>query len=130
MVPGEALDGMADALLAAMPEMAGAIWNAQRASARFFHNTLWDLGDFCRCLASRVSDPAVQAAAARVAEVLKPGGAGFIVKNVHDGQSVATCDGLTVYLVPQLIEISPWYGELAMSKDHRWDEMMAAYHQS
>jgi hypothetical protein len=126
----EALDGLAGALLAALPDAAGPIWNAQRASARFWHNTLWDLGDFCRCLGSRVAEPAVQQAAGRVVGSLVPGGTGFVVRNVHNGASVARCDGLTVYLVPQLTDISPWYADLALSKTHRWDEMLVAYHQA
>lgn len=126
----EVIDGLADALIGAMPDIAGPMWNAQRASARFFHNTLWDIGDFCRCLGARIDDQEMQKAAARIVEALVPGESGFIINNVHNGKSVEQCDGLTVYLVPQLIEISPWYGELALSKDRRWDEMLVAYHQS
>lgn len=126
----DALDGLADALLAALPDAAGPIWNAQRASARFWHNTLWDLGDFCRSLSSKVSDPAIQQAAGRVVDALVPGESGFVVNSVHNGESVARCDGLTVYLVPQLIDISPWYRDLTLSTKHRWDEMLVAYHEA
>jgi hypothetical protein len=43
----EPLDKLANALIAHMPKAAREIWGAQRNSARFWHNTLWDISHFC-----------------------------------------------------------------------------------
>jgi len=44
------LDELAKILIAKMPKAAAEIWNAQRKSAHFFVNTLWDIAHFCEVL--------------------------------------------------------------------------------
>ena len=83
------LDRLADALIGAMPDAATSIWAAQRKSARFWHNTLWDLCHFCEEL-ERLFDPAsaVYRAAQEVRTALQAGPDQFIVAESHNGDKV------------------------------------------
>jgi hypothetical protein len=124
----ESLDGLAGALSAHMPAAAMEIWAAQRASPRFWHNTLWDVTSFCEELENNSASEQVRQAAAAVRAILKPGSEGFIIAEAHSGDKVARCGGLTIYLVPPLIDISRYYQEVDFAKEFKWLEMLQAYH--
>lgn len=123
------LDALAAALIAHMPEAAEEIWSAQRQSARFWHNTLWDVGHFCEELEGLTADDAVRDAAAEVRASLGAGAGNFVVAESHYGDTVERCAGVSIYLMPPLMAISQYYDDLAYVKEHgRWLEMMRAYH--
>lgn len=122
------LDALADRLEAVMPVVYADVWKAQRGAARFSHNTLWDLGDFCSHLAELTADHELSDAARAVAAALECGSGSPVIAEGHSGGSVAGCRGITIYLVPPMTEISRFYGELDFAVDHRWIRMLEAYH--
>ena len=124
----EPLDKFANALIAHMPKAAKEIWSAQRNSARFWHNTLWDISHFCEELEKKTANKAVRDAAKGVRSALQSGSRQFVLADSHRGASVARCAGATIYLLPALMEVSPYYGDLKYAKEHRWLAMLKAYH--
>lgn len=122
------LDKLANALIAHMPKAAREIWSAQRNSARFWHNTLWDIGHFCEELDKQTANKAVRNAARSVASALKTGSGQFVLAESHRGASVDRCAGATIYLLPPLMEVSAYYSDLKYAKAHWWLDMLKAYH--
>jgi len=122
------LDDLAGLLEGAMPDVYRDIWKAQRSAARFWHNTLWDLGHFCRELGQASSAAGVGAAAAAVWDALEPGDGRVLVAEAHHGDKVSFCRGVTVYLLPPITEISRYYRELDFAAGHGWLGMLEAYH--
>ncbi|HET9443990.1 MAG TPA: clostripain-related cysteine peptidase [Acidimicrobiales bacterium] len=138
-----AVDALAAALVDGLPGAAEAIWAAQRASPRFWHNTLWDLG----ALAAALADPAIgtvagatRTAAAEVVEAMRPGRARALLAAGAAGTAtfgagagggaagLARRTGLNVYLPPPTTPVSRFYGELAFARATAWPAMLAAYH--
>jgi hypothetical protein len=124
----EPLDKLANALIAHMPKAEKEIWGAQRKSARFWHNTLWDIAHFCEELEKQTANKAVRDAAKNVRTALQSGPKQFVLAESHRGASVARCAGATIYLLPALMDVSPYYGELKYAKEHRWPALLKAYH--
>lgn len=122
------LDNLAEALIDHMPEASREIWTAQRNSARFWHNTLWDIAHFSEELEQLATDEAVRAATQGVQRVLQPGPDNFVIAESHNGDKVKRCRGVTVYLLPPLMDISRYYADLSYAQNHRWLEMLQAYH--
>jgi len=122
------LDNLAETLINHMPEASREIWTAQRNSARFWHNTLWDIAHFCEEIEQVTTDEAVREAAQRVKEVLQLGPENFVIAESHNGEKVKRCGGVTVYLLPPLMEISRYYADLSYAQNHRWLDMLQAYH--
>jgi len=122
------LDRLADALIAHMPKAADEIWSAQRNSARFFHNTLWDVAHFCEKLEQATSSSAVRGAAQDVRTALQPGPGNLVIAEAHNGTKVERCRGITIYLLPPLMEISRYYADLDYAQQHHWPAMLQAYH--
>jgi len=122
------LDEFAGQLTVAMKDVYKDIWKAQRKATRFWHNTLWDLGHFCREF-GQISQVAGLGEAARdVWAALEPGEGRFLVAESHRGDKVQQCRGVTIYLVPPITEISRYYRELDFSQNHAWTEMLESYH--
>jgi Clostripain family len=122
------LDKLANALVAHMPKAAREIWSAQRNSARFWHNTLWDIGHFCEELGKQTANKAVRDAAKSSTSALQSGSGQFVLAESHRGASVDRCAGATIYLLPPLMEVSAYYSDLKYAKEHRWLAMLKAYH--
>lgn len=122
------LDALAGALLAHLPAAAPEIWSAQRRSARFWRNTLWDAAHFCRELESVTVSGPVRSSAAAVRAALVPGPGRPVAAEGHAGAKVEHCAGVNLYLVPPLTRISPFYRELAFSRDTRWLDLLEGYH--
>ncbi len=120
------LDGLADALSERLPAAAMALWNAQRKSARFWHNTLWDVAHLCEILELESGDAALAQAASRVRAALQPGKGNFVLAEQHNGDKVGRCGGVSVYL-PALTDISRYYQELTFAQQHRWLAMLRKY---
>jgi len=124
----ELLDSLAEALLAYMPDTALAIWRAQRRSVRFWNNTLWDISHFCEELARQGAEGMVHRAAQAVRRALEPSAGRFVVAKSHHGHKVARCRGVTIYLLPPLMPLSRYHGDLDYAQEHRRPEMLQAYH--
>jgi Clostripain family len=123
------MDELADALIAGMPDVAYQVWQAQRKSASFFYNTLWDISHLCEELDKEQSSDAVRQASKKVREALKVGEGNFVVAEAHNGSSVERCGGVTIYLQPPILnEVSRYYADLDYSKEHRWLDLLKAYH--
>ncbi len=120
-----AVDGLAGALLDAMPASATWIWRAQKHSTSFCSSTLWDLGGFCAALAADTS-PAVAAAARKVRDAFEPGERSAIVAARAHGARVEKCDGLSIYL-PLGASVSPFYIETDFARTSRWPRLLEAY---
>jgi hypothetical protein len=124
------LDDLAGSLIAHMPGAAMEVWGAQRKSARFWHNTLWDVSHFCEELEQRTESDAVRQAARNVRAALQAGPENCVIAESHSGDKVERCGGVTVYLMPPLMDISRYYGELDYAQDHQWLAMLEAYHEA
>ncbi|MEP6911227.1 MAG: clostripain-related cysteine peptidase [bacterium] len=122
------LDNLADALIAHMPDTANEVWKAQKNSARFWHNTLWDISHFCEELVKVTSDNLVRSAAQEVRAALESGQDRFVIAEAHNGASVAHCAGSTIYLVSPITNISQYYADLDYAGKHRWQPFLQAYH--
>jgi hypothetical protein len=122
------LDKLADALVAHMPDTANEVWKAQKNSARFWHNTLWDISHFCEELTKGTSDNSVKKAAQDVQAALQSGPGHFVIAESHNGASVKRCAGSTIYLVPPITDISRYYADLDYARKHRWLPFLKAYH--
>jgi hypothetical protein len=124
----ERLDALAGAIEAGLPDGAMELWNAQRAAARFWHNTLWDVSHFCEALGEGTASAAIRGATQEVRAVLQPGPENFVLAEAHNGAKVERCGGVTIYLIPPLMDISRYYSELDYAHDHSWLQMLKAYH--
>lgn len=124
----EPLDTLAETLLEHLPAAAGEIWSAQRRSARFWHNTLWDASHFCRELETAAASEPVKTAAAALRAALAQGPGRPVLAEGHAGPKVEHCAGVNLYLVPPLVKISRYYRELAFARDSRWLELLEGYH--
>lgn len=122
------LSDFADQLTVNMRDSSADMWRAQRKSARFWHNTLWDLGHFCEAMAGSATGTEVRNAAIAVQSALKPGEGRLVVAESHRGTKVQRCRGVTIYLVPPINSISRYYRELDFSNNHPWINMLEAYH--
>jgi hypothetical protein len=122
------LDRLADALLAAMPHVSATIWAAQRTSARFWHNTLWDVAHFCEELERLSDSEAIRGAAQDVRAALVAGADRFVLAEMHSGEKVAHSGGISIYLIPPLTDISRYYADLDYAKRHRWLTLLQTYH--
>lgn len=138
------LGKFAGAVVAGLPSGANDLWHAQRGSARFWNNTLWDLKDFAGRLGERARAGAapngsggapapandLADAAQTLVEALTPGPDRVVTGEGHTGDSVARCGGVTAYLPPPITPISRFYAELAFAGEQPWLSMLEAYHAS
>jgi hypothetical protein len=122
------LDKLAGALIDNMPKASHEIWDAQRKSVCFWHNTLWDILDFCRKLERNTISQNIRKAAQDVREALQPGPGRFVIAESHHGKEVEGVGGVSIYLLSPLTDISEYYADLDFAKEHRWLEMLKAYH--
>lgn len=122
------LDEFAGMLTAGMEDLYSDIWRAQRKSARFWHNTLWDLGHFCEELETASTKGGISEAAKAVQAALDMGDGRFVLAESHLGAKVQQCRGITIYLVPPISTISRYYRELDFTLNHSWLGMLEAYH--
>ncbi|MBM4430153.1 MAG: hypothetical protein FJ026_07370, partial [Chloroflexi bacterium] len=119
------LDGLADAVIAAMPRVRDRVWQAQRKSAHFWHNTLWDIKHFCQELEKLTPRTRVRTAAKAVRAALRRSSTRCVIAEAHHGTGVEQVGGLSIYL--PMMSVSRYYRELAYARDHRWDGMLRAY---
>jgi len=122
----EPLDELADVLIDRMPRVRSNVWEAQRKSVRFWHNTLWDISSFCEELEKLTARTPVRRRAKAVRTALRPGSKRLVIAESHHGATVDRCGGATIYL-PAMTDISRYYGDLAYAQDHRWLAMLQAY---
>lgn len=124
----ETLDRLAGVLMDNMPKASREIWEAQRKSVRFWHNTLWDILDFCQKLEKGTENQDIRNAAEDVRKALKPGQGRFVLAESHRGKEVAGVGGVSIYLLSPLTDISEYYADLNFAKKNKWLEMLKAYH--
>jgi hypothetical protein len=122
----EPVDKLAQALIQSLPDAKTELWTAQRSSAHFWHNTLWDIAHLSEELEGLATDDAVRQAAGEVRTAMQPGTSNFVIAESHNGAKVGRCGGATIYLPAW--DISRYYGDLDYAKDHRWLEMLSKYH--
>ena len=121
----EAVDGLADALLADLKAVAGGVSLARDKAQKFEMPQYIDLGDFCRQLAQRLPGHAgIVTAANHVLSVLGPAaGGGFIIQNAVVGPSVQRSSGVSIYF-PHQEDYAPDYRDLAFSKAVQWEKFL------
>ena len=127
------LDELADALLAQLAQVPGAefeIWKAQSRSKSFADREMWDIAHFCEELEQHTTDSAVKQAARKIIDALEAGTGNFVVAEAHQGNALAHCRGVTIYLKDREygVEISRYYADLDYAAHHNWDKMLEAYH--
>jgi hypothetical protein len=124
------LDRLSEALIPRMDSAKYKLGEALYAtSANFSHGTLWDIAHLCQEIAAKTEDAATRQAALEVKAVLQPQGRDLVIAEKHSGEKVQHCGGTTIYLPPRILHrVSRYYGELAFAQEHRWADMLAAYH--
>jgi len=127
------LDELADALLVQLAQTPGAkyeIWEAQSGSKSFADRKMWDVAHFCEKLEQHTANNTVKQAARKTIDALEVGTGNFVVAEAHQGNDLAHCRGVTIYLKEREfgVEISRYYADLDYAADHNWDEMLEAYH--
>ncbi len=124
---GAAVSKLADALLADMPSLAGAITLARDKAQKFEMPEYIDLGDFAAQLLARLPQAsAARPAASAILPLLDPSSPTSVVtRNVTCGAKVAKAKGVSIYF-PQQQDYCPDYADLAFSKERHWKEMLEA----
>jgi len=139
------VDTLAVTILEEMDQTADLLWEAQRLAKKQeakqdsrgkdtrvpnkFYYHLWDL----RSLAAHFIEEGqasskVKVAAQTVIDALEPGGPCVLAEG-HLGEWFKGIGGVTVYLMPPSLQrISPYYSQIALTKDIHWYEMLQAYH--
>jgi hypothetical protein len=125
----DALDGLARALIDGGPGAAATVWKAQRATPHFCRETQWDLARLAENIARLGDADAPRRAAGALREELRPAAAGPVIAGTASGPGVAGCGGLSIYM-PPLVQMSPYYRELAFARSSRWPEWLDAYRAS
>jgi hypothetical protein len=120
------LDELADILIDRMDAMKERMWRAQKRSADFYHHTLWDVAHFCEELEALTARTPVRRRAKAARSALRAGARRLVIAESHSGAKVDRCAGVTVYLPAW--DVSRFYGELDYAKEHRWLELLQAYH--
>jgi hypothetical protein len=120
------LDQLAASIIQALPQASNDLWQAQRKTARFYSNTLWDLAQFCGELGTATSEGSIRQAAAAARKSLEAARDRFIIAESHRGESVKNCGGLSIY-IPAMATMSPYYADLAFAKEHQWFEMLTKW---
>lgn len=120
-----ALDRLAEALIVRLPGARSQIWEAHRATKRFWQNTLADVGSFGEAVKTAVPEVADEADA--VIAALRPGPGGFVVAESHAGRGVQACTGLTVYLPSALVGVSRFYADLKFAQQRQWAGLVNGY---
>lgn len=135
----DAVDRLAGALLADMPEVVNDLWAAQRLTRQAetlqetrkptkFGFQLWDLGTLASRLVERSKSAGVARAARAVGSSIRVGGA--VLAEGHRGAWLDGTGGLSIYAPPPGVQrLSPFYDGLDLTRDARWGEMLKAYHQ-
>jgi hypothetical protein len=121
------LDQLARTLIAEMPQAATELWNAQRKSAHFFQNTLWDIAHLCEVLEESTGGARMIEVAKVVREAIEAGPDKCVIAAETHGDPVNRCGGVSVY-IPPLTEISRYYGDLDFAKQYSWPKLLQAYH--
>lgn len=123
------LDAWAEVATRELPALAGSVWKAQRASARFWGSTLWDLTHFIEEMRDALPPDQLADRSADVLTALAVG-AGPVIAEAHRGEDVARCGGISAYLLPPLSPLSPFYSDLAFARERSWYGFLQAYHAS
>jgi Clostripain family len=124
---GAAVSELADALLADVSHVAGAVSLARDRAQKFEMPEYIDLGDFAGQLAQRLpQSAAVKAATDRIQQALQPAtGAGLVLQNATSGSTVQRATGVSLYF-PRAEDYAPDYSDLAFSRDGRWKAFLEA----
>jgi hypothetical protein len=122
-----AVNELADALLADLANVAGAVTLARDRAQKFEMPEYIDLGDFATQLRQRLPQHApVTAAADKVLQALRPAtGTGLVIENVTTGAKVQRASGVSIYF-PHPEDYAPDYSDLAFNKDGRWKAFLEA----
>jgi hypothetical protein len=122
------IDTLANTLIAEMPQAATELWNAQRKSAHFYQNTLWDIAHLCEVLEKSTGSVQMIEAAQAVRKAIEKAPGKCIVAAENHGEMVSRCGGVSIYLIPPLTRISPFYGDLDFCRQTAWPELLRRYH--
>ena len=122
-----AVNDLANALLADLSSVAGAVSLARDRAQKFEMPEYIDLGDFASQLAQRLpQNAAVKAATDKVQQALKPAtGSGLVLQNATSGSKMQRATGVSIYF-PHSEEYAPDYKDLAFSKEGRWKTFLEA----
>jgi hypothetical protein len=121
-----AVNGLAEALIADMLNVAGAVSLARDKSLKFEMPEYIDLGDFARQLGQRLPQHAqVQSAIDGIQKALKTPPGAFVISNAVSGSAMARASGVSIYF-PRTEDYAPDYRDLRFSKDGKWIALLQA----
>ncbi len=141
-----ALDTLSDVLVANMAQ--AKYWlddSLALTQAQFYHETLYDIAEVSEWLGgythpdrdeiknapepTRQAAEAIHKAATNVRKALYPQSKAFVIAEAHSGAQVDRCGGVTFYMPHRMKpRVSPFYNKIDYALEHRWDEMLEAYH--
>jgi hypothetical protein len=123
----EAVNALAEVLLANLKAVAGDVSLSRDKAQKFEMPEYLDLGDFCRQLRLRLpQNPTIVSAADRVLSTLAPvAGGGFVVQNVAVGTALQRATGVSIYF-PHPEDYAPDYKSLRFSKAGHWQKFLKA----
>ncbi|MCB0130640.1 MAG: hypothetical protein KDD78_07320 [Caldilineaceae bacterium] len=145
----DCIDKLCAILQPSMKSLGYVVWEAKRkTSGHFFNATLWDIGEYCRNLIPKDSEPPdaalqiirdvlpassikeARTASMQIINALDHEQNGFVVAEGHSGPKAAACKGVTIYHPPALADagVSKFYPELAYAQEHKWLAYLQAYH--
>jgi hypothetical protein len=123
----EAVNELADALLANLNDVAGAVTLARDRAQKFEMPEYIDVGDFAAQLVQRLPQNAkVKAAVTKIEAALdsqKPNA--FVLQNTTCGAKAAHANGVSIYF-PHPEDYAPDYSDLLFSKEGKWKTFLEA----
>jgi Clostripain family len=123
----DAVDGLARALLAALPGVRRAVSDARRRTLSFFRDYYIDLHHFASNLAVVSDRAAVRHACLDVVRVIEGRAAQSpIIDEAHTGPRMDVAGGLSMYF-PQSRALWTFYRELDFAQRTRWANFLEAY---
>ncbi len=118
---------LADALLADLSNVAGAVSLARDRAQKFEMPEYIDLGDFAKQIIQRIpQNAAVRDVANKITNALDPANRdSLVVRNATCGNNVARAKGVSIYF-PRKEDYAPDYSDLSFSKNGRWKVFLEA----
>lgn len=123
----DAVNALADALLANLKTVTGPILLARDRAQKFAMPEYVDLGDLARQLLQRLTrQAALKTAAEQILKTLPvKTGAGVVIANAVNGAGVRNATGLSIYF-PEKSNYAPDYAGLRFSQDTHWRKFLEA----
>jgi hypothetical protein len=120
----DAVDELSQRLQPVLADEWPQLLSAQTNAVRFTFD-LVDLASLSGALQASGASAEVKEAAKALDAALT--GDGYVLADDHLGDEVDGCRGVSAYMPAPPNPVSPYYADLALSRDHDWDELLEGY---